>query len=102
MGFNGEDRGVWIHYCIVEDKSVTYIDTPINLFTANYFSKQYCKPKELMHPTTKEDFDNKVKSTVETLCTSYTEAIDPEEYYNAIKEWQELFVEFLTLNSKKQ
>lgn len=94
MGFNGEDRGVWIHYCLVDDRSVNYIDTPMASFSVNYFNRQWCKPKDLMHPTTKEDFETKVKETITTLCADYTEAVDPKEYYEVIKGWDDLYDEF--------
>jgi len=97
MGFNGEDRGVWIHYCLVDDKSVTYIDCPVFMFSGTYFNKAACKPDELMHKTTREDFEEKVRNTVETLCGEYKEAVDPKEYLKVTKGWNKLFEDFVKL-----
>lgn len=94
MGFNGEDIGVWIHYCIVDDRSVDYIDTPVSVFETTYFNKRWAKPNELMHPTTKEDFETKVRETVKTLCADYTEAINPMEYHKVVSGWAQLYDEF--------
>lgn len=94
MGYNGEDRGVWIHYCLVEDRSVTYIDSPISVFSGCYFNKASCKPKELMHTTTKEDFDDKVKKVIEVLIEDYSENVNPKEYYDVANGWHDLCNEF--------
>lgn len=90
MGYNGEDRGVWIHYCLVNDRSVTYIDSPISVFSGCYFNKALCKPEELMHTTTKEDFEYKVKKVIEVLTEDYSENVNPKEYYSVANEWNNL------------
>lgn len=102
MGYNGEDRGVWVHYCLVDDKSVTYLDTPITTFNANWFNKKFCKKKELMHPITKDEFEDKVKTTVETLCADYDGAIDPEKYHEVAKTWIALMNKFLNFETEKE
>lgn len=94
MGYNGEDRGVWIHYCMVDDRSVNYIDVPVSTFNITYFNKSSAKPDELLHRTTKEEFEAKVKETVNTLCADYTEDINPNEYHKIIKGWCKLYDEF--------
>lgn len=93
MGYNGEDRGVWIHYCIVDERSVNYIDTPMSYFTVTFFNASWCKPDELMHPTTKEDFEAKIKQTVEMLCADYKDAVNPKEYYKVISGLDKLYKE---------
>ena len=90
MGYNGEDKGVWIHYCLVDDRSVTYIDSPISVFSGCYFNEALSKPKELMHATTKEDFENKVNKVIEVLTEDYSENVNPKEYYNVANEWSNL------------
>ena len=93
MGYNGEDRGVWIHYCLVEDRSVTYIDSPISLFSGCYFNEALCKPEELMYATTKEDFEDKVKKVIEVLTEDYSENVNPKEYYDVANGWCNLCYE---------
>ena len=90
MGYNGEDRGVWIHYCLVDDRSVTYIDSPISLFSGCYFNESLCKSKELMYTTTKEDFEDKMKKVIEILTEDYSENVNPKEYYDVANEWHNL------------
>ena len=87
MGYNGEDRGVWIHYCLVDDRSITYIDSPISVFSGCYFNEEVFKPEELMRTTTKEDFEDKVKKVIEVLTDDYSENINPKEYYDVANEW---------------
>lgn len=90
MGYNGEDRGVWIHYCLVDDRSVTYIDSPISVFSGCYFNEALVKPEELMHATTKEDFEDKVKKVIEVLIEDYSENINPKEYYDVANRYRDL------------
>ena len=91
MGYNGEDRGVWIHYCMVDNRSVNYIDVPVSTFNVTYFNKRWAKPDELLHRTTKEEFEAKVKETVNTLCADYTEDINPKEYQKVVKGFCKLY-----------
>lgn len=90
MGYNGEDRGVWIHYCLVDDRSVTYIDSPIALFSGCYFNEALFKTEELMHATTKEDFEDKVKKVIEVMTEDYSENINPKEYYDVANRYRDL------------
>ena len=90
MGYNGEDRGVWIHYCLVDDRSITYIDSPISVFSGCYFNEALFKPEELMHATTKEDFEDKVKKVIEVLTEDYSENVNPKEYYDVANRWYNL------------
>jgi hypothetical protein len=94
MGLNGEDRGVWIHYCILTDKTVGYYDDYIRSFDAKYFNERYCKKKELMRETTKEDFEEMVKKTINTICSDYTNSIEPTEYHDVIKGFHNLIEDF--------
>lgn len=94
MGFNGEDRGVWIHYCTVDDRSVSYSDVPMSTFNVCFFNKRYCKPADLMHPTTKEDFETKVKEVIATCCADYTESVNPVEYKKVVNGLVKLEKEF--------
>lgn len=91
MGFNGEDRGIWIHYCIIDGRSVSYVDVPISSFVVNYFDRRYCKKDELMHPITKEEFEGKVRDTINVICSDYEKAIDVNECYKVIKKFEELW-----------
>lgn len=94
MGYNGEDRGVWIHYCMVDDRSVNYMDVPVSVFNVTYFNKGLTNPDELLRPTTKEEFEAKVKETVNALCADYTEDINPKEYQKVVKRWLKLYDNF--------
>lgn len=49
---------------------------------------------ELLHRTTKEEFEAKVKETVSALCADYTEDINPKEYQKVVKGWYKLYDEF--------
>ncbi len=93
MGYNGEDRGVWIHYCLVDDRSVTYIDSPISVFSGCYFNEALFKPEELMYATTKEDFEDKVKKVIEILTKDYSENVNPKEYYDVANRYRDLCYE---------
>ena len=90
MGYNGEDRGVWIHYCLVDDRSITYIDSPISVFSGCYFDEEVFKSEELMRTTTKEDFEDKVKKVIEILTNDYSENINPKEYYDVVNRYRNL------------
>ena len=90
MGFNGEDRGVWIHFCEVDDKRVEYMDLPIASFSCSYFNPRWCKPSQLMKPTTKEDFDAQVQKAVGNICADYTEKRDIKEYIDYMKKFDKL------------
>ena len=89
MGFNGEDRGVWVHYCEVDDKHVIYNDVPVHTFT--YWMNPNCVDAEsLFEPTTKEDFDEQVKKTVQNIISDYQEKRDAKEYLDFLNGWNDL------------
>lgn len=94
MGFNGEDRGVWIHFCEVDDKSVYYRDLPIASFSCSFFNPHWCKPKELLKPITKEEFDKQVKKAVKNICADYTEKRDPKEYLEYFKKEEKFYKKY--------
>jgi len=89
MGFNGEDRGVWIHYCIIDDDSVHQLDCPVFMFTSQ-FNPRITPKDELMKPTTKEDFDAQVERTVKNLIADYPEKRNPQEYLDYMKGFDKL------------
>ena len=101
MGMNGESMGVWIHYTLVDERSINYIDTPIYSFTVPYFSK-LAKPEDKMHPITKEDFDTQVKMITENFCSPYQDAINPKEYLNVINKKEALIKELLNLKKLEE
>lgn len=89
MGYNGEDRGVWVHYCEVDDKHVIYNDVPIGVFT--YWLNPSCvSDKDVFVPTTKEDFDQQVQKTVQNIISDYQEKRDAKEYLDFLNGWNGL------------
>ncbi len=101
MGMNGEDMGVWIHYTLVDKRSINYIDSPIYSFTIPYFS-EIAMSKDKMYPITKEDFDAQVKTVTESFCSPYQDAINPKEYLNVIKKKETLLKDLLNLKEKEE
>ena len=93
MGYNGEDRGVWVHFCSVTDKKVSYVDVPICMFKSK-FDPRFTGDDELMKPTTKEDFDNKVKETISNIISDYEQKREPSEYLSVLNEFESLWGEF--------
>lgn len=90
MGFNGEDRGVWIHYCIVDDRRVQYNDVPV--FTFAYFFDPSCSPKdELFVPTTRKKFEEAVERAVSSFIGGYKEKRDPREYISFFEELDKIY-----------
>ena len=93
MGFNGEDRGVWIHYCIIDDDSVRQFDSPVFMFSSQ-FNPRITPKDELMKPTTKEDFDAQVERTVKNLIADYPEKRNPQEYLDYMEGFDKLCEEY--------
>lgn len=90
MGFNGEDRGVWVHYCEVDNRRVIYNDVPVSVFT--YWLTPTCVDAEsLFEPTTKEDFDEQVKKTVNNIISDYNEKRPAQEYLDFLNGWNDLY-----------
>lgn len=89
MGFNGEDRGVWVHYVSLKKHSIIYNDVPIASFT-NQTNPNFNKPDVLMVPTTKEDFEEQLTKTVKNIISDYPQKRDIHEYLNVLNEWNEL------------
>lgn len=90
MGYNGEDHGVWVHYCEVNNKRVIYNDVPVGVFT--YWLNPNCVDAEsLFEPTTKEDFDEQVKKTVQNIISDYQEKRDAKEYLDFLKGWDDIY-----------
>ena len=89
MGYNGEDRGVWIHYCEVTDSSVKDLDVPLCAFTS-MFNPRFTDEENLMRPTTKSAFTRKVHRVVNRALADYPEKRGVEEYLDVAKKWGEL------------
>lgn len=92
MGYNGEDRGVWIHYCEIQDKRAMYLDLPIGTFCGALFSRNLPE-EERLYPTTKEDFDSQVKKTIENITSDYEQKRDVREYLDFFEKWDKLYDE---------
>ena len=89
MGYNGEDRGVWVHYCELDDRRVIYNDVPVGVFT--YWMNPSCVDADsLFEPTTKEDFDEQVKKTINNIISEYQEKRDANEYLDFLNNWDNL------------
>ena len=93
MGLNGEDRGVWVHFCELNDRKAGYYDVPIAAFIPKH-DPLLTKPEELMKPTTKEDFDAQVERTIRNICAPYPESVDPQAYLDALNSFFALADEF--------
>lgn len=93
MGFNGEDRGVWVHYCIISPKSIAHKDDPISMFDY-LFDKNWVSDDEVFIPTTKEDFERQFEETTKTILSDYTQKRDVQEYINAVDGMVGLFNEY--------
>lgn len=88
MGYNGEDRGVWVHYCEITDRRAIYNDIPVTAFT--YFMSNAVEEKKRFKPTTKEDFEQQVQKTIQSFISDYDEKRDVNEYYDFICGWNGL------------
>ena len=93
MGFNGEDRGVWVHYCEVTNRKAGYYDVPIVVFSSK-FDPRFTPEDELMVSTTKEDFEEQVQKVVQNIISDYPQKRDPKEYLDMLNEWKELMEEY--------
>lgn len=89
MGYNGEDRGVWIHYVSLTKDSIIYNNVPIGLFT-DQTNFRLNEPDALMVPTTKEDFEKQFAKTISNILSDYPEKRDIHEYLNVLNEWEEI------------
>lgn len=83
MGMNGEDRGVWVHFCEVNDRKAGYYDVPISMFTSKHDAR-FTAPDELMKPTTREDFEAQVQRTMRNIIADYAEAVDAQHYLDVM------------------
>lgn len=89
MGFNGEDRGVWVHYVSLTNKVILYNDVPIASFV-NRTDPRFVNELDLMVPTTKEDFEEQFTKTIKNILSDYSEKRDIHEYLNVLNEWENL------------
>ena len=89
MGFNGEDRGVWVHYVSLTNKVILYNDVPIASFV-NRTDPRFVNELDLMVPTTKEDFEEQFTKTIKNILSDYSEKRDIHEYLNVLNEWEKL------------
>lgn len=94
MGFNGEDKGVWVHYCIVDDTSIINTSKPVNTFSC-YFSKDWNTRTGVMRKVTKEEFDKKVEEVTRSINSDYESAIDPNEYLKVVRKFNKLLDDVL-------
>lgn len=88
MGYNGEDRGVWVHYCEFDDRRAIYNDVPVTTFT--YFMSKAVEEKKRLKPTTKEEFEQQVQKTIQNFISDYQEKRDINEYYDFMSGWNDL------------
>lgn len=88
MGYNGEDRGVWVHYCEIDDRRAIYNDIPVTTFT--YFMSNAVEEKKRLKPTTKEEFEQQVQKTIQNFISNYQEKRDINEYYDFMSGWNDL------------
>lgn len=94
MGFNGEDRGVWVHYCEVKDHSICDNDVPICAFSS-LFDPRFTPKDELMHKTTKEDFENKVAEVTKTVLADYQEKRSVTEYLGFMRKFVKMCSKYI-------
>ena len=90
MGYNGEDRGVWVHYCIADERTVSYNDVPVNTFA--FFLNEGCVPQdEVFKPSTKEEFERTVARAVANFTSDYEEKRNVEEYVDFFGKLDEIY-----------
>jgi hypothetical protein len=88
MGYNGEDRGVWVHYCEIDDRRAIYNDIPVTTFT--YFMSNAVEEKKRLKPITKEEFEQQVQKTIQNFISDYQEKRDVNEYYDFMCGWNDM------------
>lgn len=89
MGYNGEDRGVWVHYVYLTKDSIIYNNIPIASFI-NQTDPRFNNPDTLMIPTPKEDFEEQLTKTIKNILSDYHEKRDIQEYLGILNEWNQL------------
>ena len=89
MGYNGEDRGVWVHYVYLTKDSIIYNDIPVASFI-NQTDPRFNKADVLMIPTTKEDFEEQLTKAIKNILSDYQEKRDIREYLDVLNEWNQL------------
>ena len=94
MGFNGEDRGVWIHYSEITDKRVMYDDVPVFVFTSR-MNPNVTAEDEILKPISKEEFDAQVVKTTNNIIAEYKEELDPVKCLKIVQEEIELLKEII-------
>ena len=90
MGFNGETRGVWIHYCIISDILCVNTNEPIYVFDSK-FNPYFTEPKKLMKPTTKRAFNMKMKSVISKMAKPYESKREVSEYLDFLDKFVKLY-----------
>ncbi|MBP5721977.1 MAG: hypothetical protein J6X18_00130 [Bacteroidales bacterium] len=100
MGFNGEDRGVWIHYCEVTDHSIKDNDVPVCSF-CSLFDARFTSADQLMRRTTKEDYENKVAEVTKTVLSDYVQKREVSEYLSFMRKFVKLCSKCINLAKER-
>ena len=89
MGYNGEDRGVWVHFSELNDRKVGYYDVPVYTFS-NRTNPRITDPDNLLVPITKEEFEEQVSKTIQNIIADYPQKRDVREYVDYMERYNEL------------
>lgn len=90
-----KDDGLFINYCVVDDNHIRILSESAKNFNGLYFS-DICNPNRRMAPTTKDDFETKVKEVTESVCSEGEESIDVEKYITTLDKWQHLCDDYIS------
>ena len=90
MGFNGETRGVWVHYCLISDTECVNTNVPVFTFDSK-FDPSLTEPKKLMKSTTKRAFNRKMKSVISKMAKQYESKREVSEYLDFLDKFIELY-----------
>ena len=92
MGYNGEDRGVWIHYAFIDEHQIMNNDIPIGMFM--FYTNPRCVDDEhVFTPTTKEEFEKKFRQLCWTLHIDADSQLASSDYREFAEEFYKLGLE---------
>ena len=93
MGFNGEDKGVWIHYAVLNKKEIYYYDKPVSSFSS-FFSACMNSPEKKFYTCTKEEFEEQLKTVISNILSDYEGKRPIKEYFDFVKNLNESYEKF--------
>lgn len=82
-GYNAEDHGVYVHYAYVDEHTCSTRDIPMCAFESLF--SQWQDKADRFYRTSKECFDNAVKTFVDKVTEPYKERHSIKEYIDFIR-----------------